>query len=351
MQFSIQPEGPFNLDLTLQRYRLFGEDAAHAYGDGVYHRVTELDGRLWMYALQEGGTPAAPLIQVQIFGGRAETPQRAAIESEIRQGLGLDLDLEPFYTWAATDPTLADLIERCHGMRILRPPTPFESLVTSISAQQVNLGFATLTRSRLVRRFGQSLRLDGRTFYAFPTPESLAHVSLQELREMQFSWRKAEYIVNLATLVASGALRLEELQALPNQAVIERIVRVKGLGRWTADWLLARGLGRGDVIAAGDLGVRKAVGKFYFDGQTPPSEAVRAYAARWGVFQNLTVHYLLAGLRLPDRTPGTAPAQAEQPALSQPPNSSRPPARSPRAPHTAVPGARRRGPARHSPPT
>jgi DNA-3-methyladenine glycosylase II len=315
MEFSIRPKGPLNLDLTLQRYRLFGDDAAHAYVDGVYHRVIAIDGKLWVYSLREGGAVQESVIQVQILGGRAQARHRSAIATEIQHSLSLEVELEPFYSWAADDPVLAELIARCFGMRPPCSPTLFEALVTSISAQQVNLAFATLTRSRLIKRFGEAMSLDGRTFYAFPTPESLAESSLQELRDMQFSWRKAEYIVNLARLVALGELRLAEFPQLSNEAVIERIIQVKGLGRWTADWLLARGLGRGDVVAAGDLGVRKAVGKFYFNGQTPSIEEVRTYAARWGVFQNLAVHYLLAGLRLPDAIPPTlppAPARRQQ---------------------------------------
>ena len=310
MEFSIRPKGPFNLDLTFQRYRLFGADAAHAYLNGVYHRVIIISGKPWVYAVREAGSPHDPIIQVQLFGGRPQTRHRTAVESELQRSLSLDIELDPFYAWASADHILPGLIARCHGMRPPRAPTLFEALVTAISAQQVNLAFATATRSRLIRRYGQAVTLNGETFYAFPTPEGLADAPLQELRDMQFSWRKAEYIVNLARLVATGGLRLEEFAQLPNEAVIERITQVRGLGRWTADWLLARGLGRGDVIAAGDLGVRKAVGTFYFGGQIPPVEAVRTYAAGWGVFQNLAVHYLLAGLRLPDLTPAALPARA-----------------------------------------
>jgi DNA-3-methyladenine glycosylase II len=303
MEFSIRPKGPFDLDLTLQRYRLFGDDAAHAYVDGVYQRVIEIDGGLWVYALRRGESIAEPVIQVRILGGQAQARHRCKVKAEVQHALSLDIDLESFYRWAGTDATLAQLTARCYGMRPARAPTLFEALVTSISAQQVNLAFATATRSRLIQRFGPSVTIDGRMLYGFPTPQSLAVASLQELRDMQFSWRKAEYIVNLARLVTSGELRFEEFPHLSNEEIIERITVVKGLGRWTADWLLARGLGRGDVIAAGDLGVRKAVGKFYFDGQTPSIEEVRMFAARWGVFQSLTVHYLLAGLRLPDVPP------------------------------------------------
>jgi DNA-3-methyladenine glycosylase II len=314
MEFSIHPKGPFNLNLTLQRYRLFGDDAAHAYIEGIYQRVIEIGDSLWVYALRSEASAADPAIHVQILGGQPGAPQRAAVEAEIQRSLSLDIDLEPFYRWASADATLAQLSARCYGMRPARVPTLFEALVTSISAQQVNLTFATTTRSRLIKRFGRSVTVDGRMFYGFPTPQSLAGAALQELRDMQFSWRKAEYIVNLARLVTGGELRLEEFSQLSNAEVIERITQVKGLGRWTADWLLARGLGRGDVIAAGDLGVRKAVGKFYFGGQTPSIDDVRAFAARWGTFQSLAVHYLLAGLRLPDLIPAAVPSRpARQP--------------------------------------
>ncbi len=318
MEFSIRAKAPFKLDLTLQRYRLFGDDAAHAYVNGVYHRVIVISGRLWVYALREGGSPHEPIIQVQLFGGCPQAQHRIAVESELQRSLSLDIELDPFYRWASADPILAELIARWYGMRPPRAPALFEALVTAISAQQVNLAFATVTRSRLIRRYGHAITLDGRTFYAFPTPEDLADAPLQELRDMQFSWRKAEYIVNLARLAATGELRLEEFPQLPNEAVIERIMQVKGLGRWTADWLLARGLGRGDVIAAGDLGVRKAVGKFYFGGQIPSIEEVRSYAARWGAFQNLTVHYLLAGLRLPALIPAASPSQGDATAAETP---------------------------------
>ena len=306
MEFSIRPHGPLDLDLTLQRYRLFGDDAAHAYVDGVYQRVIEIDGRLWVYVLRGGGSVEDPMIQVQILGGRAQARHRGTVEDEVQRSLSLDIDLEPFYHWASADPILAGVIARCYGMRPPRASTLFEALVTSISAQQVNLIFATTTRSRLIKRFGPSVTIDGKMFYGFPTPGSLAEASLQELRDMQFSWRKAEYIVNLARLVVSGELKFEGFPQLSNDEIIERIMQVKGLGRWSADWLLARGLGRGDVIAAGDLGVRKAVGKFYFNGQAPASEEVRTFAARWGMFQSLAVHYLLAGLRWPDLPAMTA---------------------------------------------
>src|SRR2546428_716760 len=99
---------------------------------------------------------------------------------------------------------------------------------------------------------------------------------------MKFSRRKGEYIRDLARAVVSGRLDLDALAATPSEAVIERLTQQRGLGRWTADWFLARCLGRGDVCAAGDLGVRRAFEHFYGRGRTRSREAVRRPARAWG---------------------------------------------------------------------
>src|SRR2546430_399825 len=124
------------------------------------------------------------------------------------------------------------------------------------------------------------------------------------VRAMKFSRRKGEYIRDLARAVVCGRLDLDALAAAPSEAVIERLTQQRGFGRCTADWFLARCLGRGDVCAAGDLGVRRAFEHFYGRGRTRSEEAIRRRARAWGEYQNLAVHYLLAGMRLARRAAG-----------------------------------------------
>ena len=111
----------------------------------------------------------------------------------------------------------------------------------------------------------------------------------EELIGVGFSTRKAEYVVGLAR----GDLDLDALAQLPDEEVTARLVAVRGLGEWTADWFLARHLARPHAWPAGDLGLRKAVAAFY--GDVPD---LRAFADRFHPFENLTAHYLLTGLRL-----------------------------------------------------
>jgi len=177
-------------------------------------------------------------------------------------------------------------------------PTPFEMLVGSITAQQVNLSFAFACRARLIRRFGTPVRVGRETVWAFPEAARLAMVRVRELRALKYSTRKAEYIRDLARAVVSGALDLETVCAAESPLVIEQLTALRGLGRWTADWFLARCLGRGDVCPAGDLAVRKAFDHYYGRGRTLSEVAIRRRARAWGEHQNLAVHYLLAGMRL-----------------------------------------------------
>jgi DNA-3-methyladenine glycosylase II len=122
---------------------------------------------------------------------------------------------------------------------------------------------------------------------------------------MQFTTRKAEYVVGLARAAASGEIDLDGLAACANDDVITALTAVRGFGRWSAEWFLCRGLGRGDVCPAGDLGVRRAFEHFYHRGKPLDERPIRRRAAAWGPHQNLAVHYLLAGHRL-DR-PRTTP--------------------------------------------
>ena len=297
MERSLVVAGPLDVARTLARFRLWGEDPANRLSDNVFRRALQVDGRWRGYGFTWTGGPDEARLTVSVPGAKSARSVDAAV-AEVRHICGLDLDLAAFYRAAAADPVLARLIPRLYGLRPTLSPRAFEMLVGSVCAQQVNLTFAFAVRARLVRRFGTAVRVDGETVYAFPEPSALARARVGDLRGMQFTVRKAEYIVGLARRVASGELDLGTLTTCSNEEVIERVTAVRGLGRWTAEWFLARGLGRGDVCPAGDLGVRKAFAHFYNRGRELSEGGIRRRAAAWGLHQNLAVHYLLAGQRL-----------------------------------------------------
>jgi DNA-3-methyladenine glycosylase II len=258
---------PYDFEVSTERFRAFGPDLANLWHEGGLHRV--VGGR-------EVRIEPAP-------GGVLVEPLDDEIRAEVQTLLGLPFDLGAFYA-AATDPVVRDLIAKLPGFRPPLAPGAFESLVTSITAQQVSLFAAFAIRNRFIERYGRR----GDQAYEFPARERLARAKEETLVGLGFSRRKAEYVVGLAR----SDLDLDALRALPDEEVKARITAVRGLGEWTADWFLARHLARPCAWAPGDLGVRKAIAAFYGD------EDMHAAAARFEPFQNLSVHYLLTGARL-----------------------------------------------------
>lgn len=303
MNVALTPDGPLDVAATLARYHLWGEDPASRVDGDVFRRVLRAGETLLPYEVRWSGSVEDVRLTIQIPGARTAAV-RAAVVAEVRRLFGLDFDLPGFYRMAKADPALATLIEPLYGMRPTLSPTPLEMLVGSITAQQVNLSFAFACRARLVRRYGTPMRLGHVEVWAFPDAAALARARVPELRTLKYSTRKAEYIRDLARAVVTGALDFDALGATTNTEVIERLTALRGLGRWTADWFLARCCGRGDVCPAGDLAVRKAFDYYYGRGRSLSEEAIRRRARSWGSYQNLAVHYMLAGMRLGGRRVG-----------------------------------------------
>jgi 3-methyladenine DNA glycosylase/8-oxoguanine DNA glycosylase len=217
-------------------------------------------------------------------GGVRIEPSEPSLAEPVRRYLGGPFDLDGFRAFAATEPVLGPLVDALPGLRPPLAPDPFEALVTSITAQQISLVAAFSIRNRLIEAFG---RPAGRA-YGFPTRERLAQAEPAELVALGFSRRKAEYAVGLAR----AEIDLKALALLPDDEVKARLVALPGIGEWTADWFLARHLARPEAWPAGDLGLRKAVQRFY--GVTDP----RALQAQFSRHANLAAHYLLTGLRV-----------------------------------------------------
>ena len=265
---------PYDFELSTERFRAFGPDLANLWHEGALHRVV---------GAREVRIEAAP-------GGADVEPLDGETEPVARKLLGAEFELEPFYAWAEGDDVLRELALKLAGFRPPLAPDPYETLVTSITAQQVSLFAAFAIRNRLIERFGERV---GNT-YSFPARERLAEADEHELTELGLSGRKAEYVLG----IARADLDFTALRNLPDEEVKATLTALRGLGEWTADWYLARHLARPRAWPAGDLGLVKAVSAFYFGGRKLSIKEAREFGARLDPFQNLSAHYLLTGLRI-----------------------------------------------------
>ena len=264
---------PYDFELSTERFRAFGPDIANLWYEGGVHRV--VGGREIRVEAAPGGVDVEPL------DDETEPVARAIV--------GADFELDPFYAWAEGDEVLRELVPRLAGLRPPLAPDPYEALVSAISAQQVSLFAAFAIRNRMVERFG----VRGVHAYEFPTRERMAQANEEQLTELGFSRRKAEYVLG----VARSDVDFGALHTLSDEEVKTTLTSIRGLGEWTADWFLARHLARPRAWPAGDLGLVKAVSAFYFGGRKLSIAEVREAGARFDPFQNLTAHYLLTGFR------------------------------------------------------
>jgi DNA-3-methyladenine glycosylase II len=258
---------PYDFELSTGRFRAFGPDHANLWLDGALYRA--VNGTEVRIAAAGGGVDVEPLDD--------------GIRKTVLTLLGAAFDLDAFRAFAAPQRVLGRIAEALPGLRPPLAPDPFEALVTSVTAQQVSLNAAFAIRNRLIARFGSAAS----RVYSFPSRERIAEASVEEITEAGFSRRKAECVIGLAR----SDVDLDALATLPDDEVKARLVTLPGIGEWTADWFLARHLARPRAWPAGDLGLRKAVERFY--GATGD---IRSFGERFAPFQNLSAHYLLTGL-------------------------------------------------------
>ncbi|MBV8396415.1 MAG: DNA-3-methyladenine glycosylase 2 family protein, partial [Actinobacteria bacterium] len=230
---------PYDFDVSTERFRAFGIDLANLWHEGGLHRVV---------GTREVRIEAAP-------GGVDVSPLDDEIAPVVLKLLGAEFELDPFYAWSLGQPVLGEIVPRIVGFRPPLAPDPFESLVTSITAQQVSLFAAFAIRNRLIEAFGERVG----AAHAFPTRERVARAEESELVALGFSRRKAEYVIGLAR----DPIDLDALAGLDDDEVRARLTAIRGLGAWTAEWFLARHLARPRAWPASDLALRKAVALFY----------------------------------------------------------------------------------------
>jgi DNA-3-methyladenine glycosylase II len=298
--------GPVDLAGSLDVFRRSGDDLLDRWDGRVWLRCAPVNGRMVGAAARPAGTVADPALLVEAEAGADPAAAGAAMAGAFPAAP------QALAALAAADAVVGRIAARFPGIGPVLQPDLLTAVVRSISAQQITLRFAAVLRGRLARRYGHRHQVAEAEVWSLDASR-LAAAEVTDLRELQFSSAKAVAVVTFAGAVASGRMDLEELAGLEDEAVVDRLVAFPGIGRWTAEWLLARTLGRPRVVA-GDLGVRKAVGAAYLDGRMPSEAEVRAATAHWGAAagaaQQLLLHWLSA------EAPATSPRRATRPGRS-----------------------------------
>src|SRR6185437_12028157 len=209
-----------------------------------------------------------------------------------RRLFSLDHSPQAFYEQVRDEPVLGPITRRLHGMRPVGSPSIFEMLIIAVLGQQISMIAAGAIKSRLVAALGARASFDDRIYRAFPTPEAIANTSNESLLTLAFSRRKAEYVRDLAIQVASGDLDLEALRGREHGEILERLIAIRGIGRWTAEYVLLRGYGYPDALPAGDAGLRRQIMRHYQLAAPPDEAEITRRGTVWSPYRSWATLYL-----------------------------------------------------------
>ncbi|HDI42569.1 MAG TPA: DNA-3-methyladenine glycosylase 2 family protein [Candidatus Bathyarchaeota archaeon] len=280
---------PFSLDLSM---RATQPSAPATYENGVLTRALRLsNGRLIPVRLRQTTSTESPTIEVELLA-KVDEEERHEITRMLDRFLCLSDDLRPAHKIMQKDPALNPILEKLRAVRPWTSLNAYESMICGVLFQQISLNAAFSIIRSLVQSLGDCVAVGGRTYYDFPRPEVLAEASVERLKACRLSRNKAVYVRGIAQAIVGG-FDPEELGKMPVDEALEVLMGFKGIGRWTAELILATGLKRWEVVPADDLGIRRAISQFYLGGKTASASDVRKVAENWGQYKWPIAYYLL----------------------------------------------------------
>ena len=295
---TIRPVAPFDFEFTAGYHTYFqsryGTDTME---DGVYRRLLDLEGKLVLASVRSSGSVDSPELAVELQGDDLGPHDVALAKSRVSWLLGADQDLAEFYAMGRADKAMAGLVEQFYGLHLPHTATVFEALVLAVLGQQISTGVARIIRTLLIETFGPRAEFDGEVYYAFPRPESIWASSPAELHNMKLTQRKSEYVHGLAGSILDSSAGLETLDKLPDREIVDKLVALRGVGIWTAQWVLIRAVGRPDALPLGDLALRRIISRLFTDGEDVTDAQVEEIAQRWSPYRTFATVYLFSALR------------------------------------------------------
>ena len=291
--FVLTPVPPFRLDLTVWTLRRRSHNLVDRWDGTTYRRVLPLPTGPVEVAVNQLSASESPRLRVVVAGQPVGATVRAAVTAALERLLGLQIDLTEFYHFAANHRRLATMADRFRGMRPPRFATVFECAINAIACQQMTLTLGVHLLNRLTVAYGAAVGERNEAVHAFPRPIELAGLVPAELRKLGFSHQKGRAIIELAQSIAEGRLDLESFAAFSDDEALMRLRKLRGLGRWSAEYVLLRGLGRTHVFPGDDVGARKNLQRWLRLANPFDYEGVRRVLSRWDGYAGLVYFHLL----------------------------------------------------------
>jgi DNA-3-methyladenine glycosylase II len=294
MNLTLTPVPPFDFNLSATIFA-GGDPQIRTYENGKYWQVLRVDGKLVLITITSSGSVDDSALSVELQSNEAISNEvKQQIEDLVRSLFNLPLDLTAFYDAVKNDRIMQTVTQRLRGLKSPTTPTVFEALVDSIIEQQISLNVAHVLERNVIKTFGDQLTVDEKVYYAFPTPQNIADTTVEQLRACGLSMRKAEYIHDISKSITEGELDLEHLKTYDDpDEIIKEMVKIRGIGVWTAELTMLRAMHKLEAIPADDLGLRRHIAHYYCNDRKISGAEARKIAETWGTWKGLAAYYLI----------------------------------------------------------
>jgi DNA-3-methyladenine glycosylase II len=294
IHIKLNPASPYDFGLSA---RIFsgGDHQISKFENGRFWKVIRADNKLILITVESTGTIDKPELSIQLKSNeKVSDHDRELVKNTITSIFNLDSNLDTFYKEVKNDRIMTKLVKKFRGLNNPFTPTVFEALVSSIIEQQISLKAAHSIERRMVKTFGDEIEIENQTYYSFPTPQKFASLNKEELRECGLSFRKSEYIIDLSKQIVAGTLDLEKLKNYDDiNKIIDELSKIRGVGVWTSELAVLRGMHKLEAFPADDIGLRRAISHYYCSDKRISADDAREIADVWGKYKGLAGFYLI----------------------------------------------------------
>lgn len=286
----IFPPKEFNFKECLCFLNRSDQEILHEIKDGILSKLVKVNGDLILIEISWSSVS----IIVNLPHSNQSILVRKKIVAYICEWFDLDQDLSSFYILAAQDKVLQNLACRYNGLRMICIPDLFEAIVWAIIGQQIHLTYAYTLKKRLVEQFGECLIIEGRTYWHFPSYQKIADLDVDSLRTYTHTSKKADYIIGIAKAMMKGELTKETL--LMKQNCRDYLLTYKGIGPWTAEYVMMKCLHIPSAFPISDVGLHQALKQQLGLERKPTIADIKELAVNWEGWQAYAVFYLWRSL-------------------------------------------------------
>jgi DNA-3-methyladenine glycosylase II len=282
----------FSFELALTFLKRSPRELLHKVSDNTIEKALRIGNNIVVFSISRDKDD----LVIEFLTGRPTASEANDVVKYVREWLDMDTDLKPFYEMSQKDKLLKNLVNTFYGYRIVGQPDLFESVVWAVLGQQINLAFAYTLKQKFVEEFGGTIVVKEETYHLFPTPEVVAKLTPEQLLPLQFSRQKAAYTINIAKAFSSGMMSKEIIAGLPLNEAKDRLMQIKGIGNWTANYALMKTFRHADAFPLEDAGIHNAIKNLKKMSRKPTLDEVKRIFKKYKGWEAYATLYLWKSL-------------------------------------------------------